>query len=84
MEVIKGLDECAGRVSWIICEVSVLHRFKDGYNFGELVALLLKKGFVFYTFFGGDQKATASRLLDCIFLREGDPRFSIKKKFKRL
>jgi len=73
-EALRGMNEAANKIKFVVAEVSVRKRFEGGYNFSELVALLLSKGFVFLTFL--NRPSVLPRFYDCLFVPEDDPRLT--------
>lgn len=68
IEVVKGLDDFAREVEFIICEASIRSRFVGGYRFGDLVRVLGDKGFQLYNFLNAPSERP--RFYDVIFLPE--------------
>ncbi len=73
LEVIKGLNEMAGRVQFVICEASIRKRFVESYLFSDLVVELHARGFYFYNFL--HELVPYPRFYDAIFLRRDNPLF---------
>lgn len=74
MEAFAGLVRHTGRIDFIATEASVLNRFKDGYNFSELVAELWKKGFRFYNLLN-QTVWPVPPVYDGLFFHKDDPIF---------
>ena len=79
LEVLAGLSEYTGRIDFVLTEASVLNRFKDSYNFSELVCELWSKGFRFYNILGNNKPA-APRVYDCLFFPKDDPAFDASER----
>lgn len=73
IEVLRGLRKHAQLVEFIICEVSVKHRFVGGYRFSDLVAEMKTIGQEFYTVM--NPPILSPRFYDCLFLRSDHPLF---------
>ncbi len=68
IEVLKGADGILDRCSFVICEASIAKRFVGSYDFSELTAYMLAKGFHITSViqFGRDAKGTI-RFADILF-----------------
>ncbi len=73
--VLDGLDAARDRVAFLICEVSVLNRFEDGYSFADLIAAMDAKGFRMLTILTYQPPRMPLLFYDCLFLPKDAPEF---------
>ncbi|WP_299321887.1 FkbM family methyltransferase [Parasphingopyxis sp.] len=72
-QIIKGLNEHAHRISFVICEASIRKRFIGGYVFSELVAAMHERGLEFFNIIGKLKRRPT--YYDVVFLRRDHPLF---------
>lgn len=73
---LKGLNSEARRVQLIILELSVRNRFVGERHFGEIVALLMEKGFRFYNIMN-TARPPPPNAYDVVFLPESSDYFDV-------
>jgi FkbM family methyltransferase len=76
LDALKGLNETADRIGFLVAEVSILQRFENSYTFSEFVEAAAARGFELYRILQQIPPRRPTRFLDCLFLRRDDPRFS--------
>ena len=73
LEVIRGLNERADQVHFVVAEVTIRRRFVDGYWCSELIGALAERGFEFYNFMG--RAMHGPRFYDMVFIRKDNELF---------
>ncbi|GGL78936.1 FkbM family methyltransferase [Wenxinia marina] len=74
LAVIRGLERHAPRVSFLVCEISVLDRFEDTPAFAEVIGALAARGLRFYNLMN-PVTPKPRRHVDALFLRDDDSAF---------
>lgn len=78
IEVIKGATKTLKRTEFVIAEVSIKKRFRDGYRFSEMIATMAERGFEVHSFLSGLTRSP--RMSDVLFLPADSPRFDMPAK----
>ena len=78
LEVIKGATRTLERCEFVIAEVSIKKRFKDGYRFSEVIAAMAERGFEVHSFLSGLTRSP--RMSDVLFIPADSPRFDMQAK----
>lgn len=73
IDVIRGLQRWADRISFVICEASIRRRFVQTPLFSELIKELAARNFEFYTIL--NEVKRKPRLYDMLFLPRSHPFF---------
>jgi FkbM family methyltransferase len=74
LEVLRGLDKHAGRIDFIIAELSIRNRFENSYTASDFIIAAREKGFRFANIMGR-VPLRIPRFLDCLFLPDSSLRF---------
>ncbi|MEM7644464.1 MAG: FkbM family methyltransferase [Pseudomonadota bacterium] len=75
LDVLRGAERTLAQCEFVIAEVSIKKRFRQGYRFSDVIEFMASRGFQVYSFLSGLTRAP--RMADILFVPADSSRFDM-------